>query len=89
MCPRREWFSSYQTVDGGLVRLGNDSVCRIVNVGKVRMMMHDGHERTLSNVRHIPDLKKNLLSLGALEAQGCRFIGEGGESSSAGVFYWC
>ena len=58
--------------------MGNDSVCQIVGVGNVRMMMHDGHEMTLSNVRHVPDLTKNLLSLGALEAQGCKFIGEGG-----------
>ena len=58
--------------------MGNDSVCQIVGIGDVRMTMYDGQERTLSNVRHVPDLKKNLLSLGALEAQGCRFIGEGG-----------
>ena len=24
---------------------------------------------------HVPDVKKNLLSLGALEAQGCKFSG--------------
>ena len=68
MCPRREWFDTYKTVDGGSVRMGNDSVCQIIGIGNVRMMMHDGQERTLSNVRHVPDLTKNLLSLGALEA---------------------
>ena len=58
--------------------MGNDSVCWIVGIDNVHMMMHDGQERTLSNVRHVPDLKKNLLSLGALKAQGCMFICEGG-----------
>ena len=30
------------------------------------------------NVRHVPDLKKNLLSLGALEARGYKFSGADG-----------
>ncbi|KAG6388780.1 hypothetical protein SASPL_150216 [Salvia splendens] len=34
--------------------------------------------RTLTNVRHVPDLKRNLVSLGTLDAQGCRFSAEGG-----------
>ena len=58
--------------------MGNDSVCKIMEVDNVRMMMYDGQERTLSNIRHVLDLTKNLLSLGALEAQGCKFTGEGG-----------
>jgi len=78
MCPRREWFNTYKTVEGGSVRMGNDSVCQIVGVGNVRMMMYDRQERTLSNIRHVLDLTKNLLSLRALEVQGCKFIGEGG-----------
>ena len=35
--------------------------------------MFDGQVRTLTNVRHVSDLKKNLLSLGALEARGYKF----------------
>ena len=37
------------------------------------MGMFDGQARTLTNVRHVSDLKKNLLSLGALEARGYKF----------------
>ncbi|CAL9078946.1 unnamed protein product, partial [Musa textilis] len=40
--------------------------------------MHDGIVRTLTNVRHVPDLKKNLISLGTLEALGCKYTVEGG-----------
>jgi len=29
-------------------------------------------------VRHVPNLKKKLLSLGTLEAQGCKFSGADG-----------
>jgi len=31
------------------------------------------------NIYHVPDLKKSLLSLGALKAQGCKFsVADGG-----------
>ena len=39
------------------------------------MRMFDRQVRTLMNVRHVPDLKKNLLSLGALEGLGYKFSG--------------
>jgi len=42
------------------------------------MRMLDRHVRTHTNVRHILDLKKNLLSLGALNAQECKFLGADG-----------
>ena len=34
--------------------------------------------RTLTDVRHILELKKNLISLGTLDSIGCRFSVEGG-----------
>ena len=40
--------------------------------------MYDGIVRTLAEVRHVPDLKKNLISLGALDSDGCKFSAEGG-----------
>ena len=52
----------------------NDTVCKTVGIGNIRMRMFDGHVQTLTNVRHVPDLKKNLHSLGALKAQGKSFL---------------
>ncbi|OIT36903.1 hypothetical protein A4A49_63968, partial [Nicotiana attenuata] len=40
--------------------------------------MHDGVVRTPIDVRYVPNLKKNLISLGILESLGCKFNGEGG-----------
>ena len=40
--------------------------------------MFDRQVQTLTNVLHLPDLKKNLLSLEAFEAQGCKLSGEDG-----------
>ncbi|OIT02585.1 hypothetical protein A4A49_56667, partial [Nicotiana attenuata] len=34
--------------------------------------------RTLTDVRHVPDLKKNHISLGTLESLWCKYTGEGG-----------
>jgi len=48
--------------------MDNDAVCMTIGIGNICMRMFDGQVRTLANVRHISDLKKNLLSFGALEA---------------------
>ena len=49
--------------------MSNNTMCKKLGIGNIRMRMFDGQIRTLTNVRHIPDLRKNLLSVGALEAQ--------------------
>ncbi|KAK4383306.1 Retrovirus-related Pol polyprotein from transposon TNT 1-94 [Sesamum angolense] len=62
--------STNQSSNSGSVYLGDDRCCNIVGVGEVRIKMYDGTVITLSNVRHIPDLKKNLISLGTLHKNG-------------------
>ena len=44
----------------------------------VQMRMFDGMVRTLSNVRHVPGLRKNLIFLGTLDKIGCRITCEDG-----------
>ena len=53
--------------------MGNDTVCKTVGIGNIRMRIFDGQVRALTNVRYVPDLKKNLLSLGALEPHEYKF----------------
>ncbi|GJV59270.1 transposable element [Tanacetum coccineum] len=55
--------SERDVFDGGHVIMGNDSPCKVVGIGTIRIKMHDGVVRTLTDVRHVPDLKKNLNSL--------------------------
>ncbi|XP_073111292.1 uncharacterized mitochondrial protein AtMg00300-like [Elaeis guineensis] len=78
MCPYRDWFYTYEQIDGGVVLMGNNASCKTVGIGSIRIKMHDGIVRTLTQVRHVPDLKKNLISLGTLEANGCKYSAEGG-----------
>ena len=77
MCPHRDWFHSYVR-ESGVVLMGNSDPCKIFGVGSIRIKMHDGVVRTLTNVRHVPDLKQNLISLGTLEEKGCRYSAVGG-----------
>ncbi|KAG8499139.1 hypothetical protein CXB51_005544 [Gossypium anomalum] len=72
MCPNREWFSTYSLVEGGVVRVGNNSFSKVIGIGTVKIKMHDGTIRTLSNVRYEPDLRKNLISLSILDLKGYR-----------------
>jgi len=58
--------------------MGKGIVCKTIGIGNIHMRMFDGQVRTLMNVRHILNLKKNLLSLGALEARGYKFSGADG-----------
>ena len=48
----------------------NDASCRVVGVGNIRVKMFDGVIRTLCDVRHVPDIRKNMISLGTLDDNG-------------------
>ncbi|KAK5773311.1 hypothetical protein PVK06_049617 [Gossypium arboreum] len=70
MCPNKDWFSSPKELEGGIVLMGNDSACKTMGVGTVQFKNHDGSIQVLTDVRYVPSLKKNLISLGALESKG-------------------
>jgi Pol polyprotein len=58
--------------------MGNNASCKVMGIGFVRVKMFDGILRTLRNVRHVLDMKKNLISLGALYSNVCKCILEKG-----------
>ena len=78
MTPHKDFFTTYEKVDGGSVTLGNDDTCKIVGIGSIAMKLHDRVIRVLDGVRHVPGLRKNLISLGTLDILGCRCTCEGG-----------
>ena len=78
MTPYRDWFSSYDSIEGGVILLGNNVSCKVFGIGSVKIKMHDGIIRTLTNVWHVPDLKRNLISLSALDSFGYSFSGQSG-----------
>ena len=58
--------------------MGNNATCKIVGIGSVQVRCYDGIVRTITKVHHVPDLKKNLISLGTLDKQGYKYTSEGG-----------
>ncbi|XP_073126397.1 uncharacterized protein [Henckelia pumila] len=56
-----------------MVLLGNNQSSRIKGSGNIRIRIHDGIERVLTKVRYVPELKRNLISLGTLDFQGYSF----------------
>ncbi|KAJ4715440.1 Retrovirus-related Pol polyprotein from transposon TNT 1-94 [Melia azedarach] len=49
-----------------------------VGIGSIKIRTHDGKFCTLNDVRHVPLMTKNLISLSMLDNKGFSFQGEGG-----------
>ncbi|KAM1114767.1 hypothetical protein PS1_005441 [Malus domestica] len=77
MTPHNDWFSSLKEFDGGVVFMRDDNPCTTKEIGTVRLKLHDGMVKELTGVRYVPNLKKNLISLGTLESKGFRFHSDG------------
>ncbi|KAG8472814.1 hypothetical protein CXB51_034622 [Gossypium anomalum] len=78
MSPNRDWFTTYETVSEGVVLIGNNASCEIAGVGTIKVKMFDGVVRTLSDIRYVPELKINLISLSTLDSKGYRYTAESG-----------
>ena len=78
--PNRDWFSTYQLIGGGKDPVGNDIAYKVVGIYIIRIKMHDNITKTLTNVSHIPKLKKKLISLGTLDFNECTYKVRGGVS---------
>ena len=61
-----------------VVRIGDDNPREIVGIGSVQIKSHDGMTRILKNVRYILGMKRNLISLSTLDAEGIKYSGSNG-----------
>ena len=71
--PNEDWFDTYMLVNSGYVLMGNDASRRVVRIGNIRVKMFDGVIRMLCDVRHVLDLRQNLISLGTLDGNGFNY----------------
>ncbi|GKC27263.1 hypothetical protein Tco_1034557 [Tanacetum coccineum] len=67
---RRDYLVDFKEYDGGNILLGDGRECRVRGTGKVQVQMRDGSSFVLDNVRYVPELRQNLISLGTLEKEG-------------------
>ena len=70
MTPHRDWFDTYKSVNCGSVLMGNDAACKVVGIATINIKMFDNVVRTLGEGRHVPEVKKNLISLETLDSNG-------------------
>jgi len=52
--------------------MGNDHACLMVGIGTIRIKMFDGVVRELTEVRYVSQLRKNFMSIGAIESKGLK-----------------
>ena len=69
MCPHRHWFMTYEEKSGGNILMSNDAPCKLVGIGFVQIRMHHGVNRTLNEVHHVLELKKNLVYMRAMDSK--------------------
>jgi len=50
--------------------MSDDHLCKVEGIGTVRIKMFDGMVQELKEMRYVPQLKRNLISVGTLEALG-------------------
>ena len=78
MTPNRVWFYTYEPIHKGVVLMGNKASCKVVGIGTVCIRMFNGVVRTLGDVKHVPNLTRNLTSQSTLDAKGYKYTDEGG-----------
>ena len=80
MTSHGEWFKELQTLQNpGYVETGDDTAHPIAHTGNVPLSLQDGNVKYLADVLHVPNITKNLVSVGQMVEQGLqvRFNSDG------------
>ena len=58
--------------------MGNDGLAHVVGIGDICLETSNGAQLKLRDVRHVPDIRLNLLSTGKLDDEGyCSTFNQG------------
>jgi hypothetical protein len=69
----REILENYVSGDFGKVYLADGTTLDVVGIGHVRIRIHVDSVWKMKKVRHVPELKKNLIFVGQLDDEGHDF----------------
>ena len=68
--PNKELFQNYKSRNFGKAYLADKKDLEIEGKGDVCIKTTSGNQWTLEDVRYIPGIKKNLISVGQLDSAG-------------------
>jgi transposase InsO family protein len=78
---RRDWFSEYRVLtNGGTISLGDNKECKIVGEGTVlieKCVNDEWRNARIENVLDVPEMKKNLFSVGMCTTRGLEVLFKG------------
>ena len=70
LTPDWKCFSSYKATYHDFVKMGNKGACRIIDIENVCMTTSTGCRLVLKYVRHVLDVRLNLISAARLDYEG-------------------
>ncbi|KAJ8486187.1 hypothetical protein OPV22_018672 [Ensete ventricosum] len=65
--PRREFFATYRSENFGVVKMGNYDTTNIIGMRDIHIKTNIGCKLVLKDVRHVIDLRLNLISVVKLD----------------------
>lgn len=76
--PYKEFFSSSIFVNFGVLKMGNNVESQVVGIENVYLETNNGAQLILKDVRHVPNIRLNLILVGKLDDEGyCNDFGGG------------
>lgn len=78
MTPWKHYFTDLTEMEGGKVVMGNNQQCMVRGICNVKLQLDDGSVKLLKAIRFVPELKRNLISLGTLDSDGYHYKSENG-----------
>lgn len=60
---KREYFVNYKTKNLDIVRINNDKITSVIRISDVHIMTNLSYELIFKNVRHVIELRLNLISV--------------------------
>uniref|UniRef100_A0A2N9HBR3 CCHC-type domain-containing protein n=1 Tax=Fagus sylvatica TaxID=28930 RepID=A0A2N9HBR3_FAGSY len=89
VCNNKMLFKEYVEAGNGLeVLMGNHNIAKVLGTGTVELILSSGKKLKLTNVYHVLDIKKNLVSASLLSKNGVKDVLESDKLilSKFGVF---
>lgn len=76
MTSRRDVSINFKELTTGRVKMANNSLSEVKGIGSVRLVNPDGTIFVLHEVRYMPDIGRNLISVGNIVLKGWELEGQ-------------